>query len=201
MRFFSSLAALGRNLFQRKRVERDLAEEVDSYLALSAAAKNRAGLDVETARRAAAVELGGIEQVKEQVREARLGYFLDRRWQDLRFAWRTLRKAPVFSLTVVLVLALGIGSTALIFTIVNATLVQGPPFPESSRLFMLWGKIPQESEVSFSPKEFTAWQKPVTCRPGAPPRSIPSAHFATSDRGWKNSRVRSRNIAAPSSVI
>jgi putative ABC transport system permease protein len=79
--------------------------------------------------------------------------------QDLRFALRTLRNSPVFSLTVVLVLALGIGSTALILAIVNASLIQGPPFPESSRLFMLWGKIPQESEVSFSPKEFTAWQK------------------------------------------
>lgn len=159
MRFFFLLAALARNVFRRKHVERELAEEVDSYLELSADAKVRAGLDEAAARRAATLELGGVEQVKEEVRQIRLGHFLESRSQDLRFAVRSLRKSPVFSLTVVLVLALGIGSTALIFTIVNASLIQGPPFPEPARLFMLWGKIPQESEVSFSPKEFTAWQK------------------------------------------
>ncbi|MDQ3198147.1 MAG: ABC transporter permease [Verrucomicrobiota bacterium] len=159
MRFGSSLAAFLRNLFQRQRIERELAEEVDSYLALSADRKMRDGLDPAAARRDAATEFGGVEQVKEEVRDVRFGHFLETRLQDLRFAFRTLRKAPVFSVTVVSVLALGIGSTALMFTLVNSILIQGPPFPEASRLFMLWGKIPEESQISFSPSEFTAWQK------------------------------------------
>ena len=158
MRLFSSLAALFRNLAQKTRVERDLAEEVSSYLELSSDAKVRDGLDETAARRAAAVELGGVEQVKEEVREVRLGHFLETRFQDLRFAFRTLRKSPVFSLTVVLVLALGIGSTALMFTIVNSLLLRGPAFPEADRLYMLWQKIPQEDRTSFSVKEFSAWQ-------------------------------------------
>lgn len=159
MRFLASCSALLRNLFARKRVERDLAAEVSAYLELSAAAKMHAGLEEDAARREAALELGGVEQVKEEVREIRLGHFLETRWQDLRFGFRSLRKSPIFSLTVVLVLALGIGSTVLIFTIVNSILLEGPPFPRADRLFMLWGKIPQEAQVSFSPNEFNSWRK------------------------------------------
>lgn len=159
MQLLSSLSTLLRNILTKKRVERDLAAEVNSYLELSTDAKVRAGLDETAARRAAAVELGGIEQVKEEVREIRLGYFLETRWQDLHFAFRTLRKSPVFSFTVTLVLALGIGSTALMFTIVDALLLRGPEFPDADRLVMLWQKIPQEDRVSFSVKEFTAWEK------------------------------------------
>src|SRR5262245_43059828 len=106
MRFFSEFRALWSSLFRRKQLERDLNDELESYLALSAAAHERGGLDSIAARRAAAVELGGTEQLKENVREARLSHFLETRWQDLRFACRTLRKSPVFSLTVALVLAL-----------------------------------------------------------------------------------------------
>ena len=159
MRLFSSLAAFWRNLFQRKEVERDLAEEVSSYLELSADAKMRDGLDKIAARRAAATEFGGIEQVKEEVREARVGHFLETSLQDLRFAFRTLRRSPLFSLTVVLVLGIGIGSTALMFALVNSLLLRGPAFPGADRLYMLWQKIPQEDRASFSPNEFTAWEK------------------------------------------
>ncbi|CAN5504144.1 ABC transporter permease [soil metagenome] len=159
MRIFSSLEALFRNLAREGSVERDLAEEVDSYLALSADAKIRDGLDATAARREAATEFGGVEQVKEEVRDVRLGHFLEMRWQDLRFAFRTLRKSPIFSLTVVLVLALGIGSTVLMFTLVNSLLLRGPAFPAAGRLYLLWQQIPQEDRVSFSVREFTAWQK------------------------------------------
>ncbi len=159
MRIFSELMAFARNLLRRERVERDLDEEMKSYLALSTAAKRRSGQEEETARREAATEFGGVEQVKEEVRAARLSYFLEMRWQDLRFAFRTLRKAPVFSFTVIAVLALGIGSAALMFTIVNALLLRGPEFPEADRLYTLFQKIPTEDRVPFSVKEFAAWEK------------------------------------------
>ena len=159
MRISSSLAALVRNLTRKKRIERDLSDEVDSYLELSAAAKVRAGMEETAARRHAAVELGGIEQMKEQVRDARMGHFLETRLQDLRFGLRTLRKSPVFSITVALVLALGIGSTALIFTIVNSVLLEGPPYPQADRLYMLWQNLPQEDHVTFSAREFNEWKK------------------------------------------
>src|SRR6478672_2745411 len=155
----SRLGCFFRNLTRRRKVEHDLADELRSYVELSTDRKVTQGLNERDARREALVELGGKEQVKELVRDVRLGHFLETRMQDVRFAFRTLRKAPVFSLTVALVLALGIGSTALMFTIVNSVLLKGPPYPEANRLFLLWQNIPEEDHVSFSPREFNAWKK------------------------------------------
>ena len=159
MPFLSRIASLWRNLSRRRQVERELTDEVSSYVELATQAKMKEGLTENEARREALVEFGGVEQVKEQVREVRLGHFLETRWQDLRFGLRTLRKAPVFSLAVALVLALGIGSTALMFTIVNSVLLEGPPYPEADRLHMLWQQFPQEDHVTFSAHEFNAWKK------------------------------------------
>ncbi|HEX4640673.1 MAG TPA: ABC transporter permease, partial [Chthoniobacterales bacterium] len=152
------ISSLIRNLTRRRRVEHDLNAEMNSYVDLATQKKMKQGLNESEARRAALVELGGAEQVKELVRDVRVGHFLETRMQDVRYAFRSLRKAPVFSLTVALVLALGIGSTALMFTIVNSVLLKGPPFPEADRLVMLWQDLPQEKRVSFSAREFTAWR-------------------------------------------
>jgi hypothetical protein len=98
MPFLPRIPSFLRNLTRRRKVEQDLADEVSSYVDLSTQRKMKEGLAEPEARRAALVAFGGIEQVKEQVREVRLGRFLETRWQDLRFAFRTLRKSPVFSL-------------------------------------------------------------------------------------------------------
>ncbi len=153
------IASLFRNLTRRRNVEQDLADEVGAYVDLATDRKVKQGLGETDARRAALVDLGGAEQVKELVRDARAGHFIETRMQDVRFAFRTLRKAPVFSLTVAIVLALGIGSTALMFTIVNSVFLKGPPFPEADRLVMLWQDLPQEKLVSFSTREFTVWKE------------------------------------------
>src|SRR6476619_1838271 len=119
----SSILRLWRNLAHHGQVERDLADEVNSYLELSVQAKRKEGMTEPEARHAALVELEGTEQVKERVRETRSGYRIELFLQDLRFAFRTLRKAPTLSLTVALVLAFGIGSTTLMFAIVNSVLL------------------------------------------------------------------------------
>jgi hypothetical protein len=139
-----SIASLWRNVTRKRSVERDLADEVNSYVELLTNAHISQGMDETEARRAALIELEGAEQVKERVRESRCGYRLEVFLQDLRYAFRTLRKAPAFSVTVAVVLGLGIASTTLMFTIVNSVLLEGPPFPEAERLFTLWQRIPQE---------------------------------------------------------
>ncbi|HZE56227.1 MAG TPA: ABC transporter permease [Chthoniobacterales bacterium] len=159
MSLLSRIASLFRNLTRRRDVERDLAAEVNSYVDLATQQKVRNGVSEPEARRQALVEFGGAEQVKELVRDARLGRFFETRMQDVRYAFRSLRKAPVFSLTVAMVLGLGIGSTALMFTIVNSVLLKGPPFPEADRLVMLWQDLPQEKLVSLSTREFTIWRE------------------------------------------
>jgi predicted permease len=159
MALLPRIVSLLRNVARKSSVDRDLSEELGSYIDLLTRAKMKEGLNETEARRAAMIELGGTEQVKEQVRDICMGHFIETRLQDLRFAARTLRKSPVFSLTVALVLALGIGSTALMFTIVRSVLLKGPPFPQADRLYMLWQQIPQEDHVTFSPREFTAWKE------------------------------------------
>ena len=86
-----------RNLFFIRRVDADLDREVHSHLEMLIEEKMRAGIAAAEARRAARIELGGVEQVKEQVRDSRTGAFLDSIVQDFRFAIRQLRRSPGLS--------------------------------------------------------------------------------------------------------
>ena len=126
MRLASRLASAGRNLLRRHRVERDLDDEVRAAVEQLAEEKVRGGMDAAAARRAAAIELGGVESVKAQVREIRTGALLDSVLEDLRYAARLLRRNPLFTLTAALSLAFGIGATTTIFTIANGLLLRPP---------------------------------------------------------------------------
>ncbi len=118
------LRNLWRNLVRRGRVERDLEDELRAVQTLLVQDKIRAGLSPEDARRAAALELGSTEAIKDNVRDARAGAFLDVLGQDLRYGARLLRRNPLFTLTAVLSLAIGIGATTSIFTVANGLLLR-----------------------------------------------------------------------------
>src|SRR5262245_11232841 len=113
-----------RNLLRRDRVEQDLDDELRAALDLLIEEHRRRGLSAREARRAALIQLGGVESIKGQVREARAGAFLDTLLQDVRYAARLLVRSPLFALTAALSLAIGIGATTTIFTVVNGLLLR-----------------------------------------------------------------------------
>ena len=112
--------SLVRNLFRREKVERDLEAELNSFIAEQVLRKMAQGLSRDEAMRQARVQTGGIAQVKEQVRGARAGFWLETLWNDVRHGARGLRRSPGFATACVLTFALGIGANTAIFSMVNA---------------------------------------------------------------------------------
>jgi putative ABC transport system permease protein len=157
------LSSLWRNLFHKNRVDQECSEEIQSYLDMLTEAKIRQGLTPQEARRNALVELGGVEQVQEKVRDIRMGQFIETAWRDVRLGVRTLVHSPIFTAVTVLSLALGIGANTAIFSVVNGLLLRPLSYPESERLVDVWHTPPRQSfpgldRFSVSPANYLDWK-------------------------------------------
>ena len=155
----SRITSYWRNAFGRQRSDCDLDAEVRSFFKSLAEEKMRQGLSLEEARRAARLELGGIEQVKEEVRDVRAGAWLDTLLQDLRYGARTLRKNPGFAAIALLTLALGIGANTAIFSVVQGVLLSPLPYNQPNRLVVIMESNPRYAHVWVSYPNFQDWQR------------------------------------------
>ena len=139
---FGRLRHLWRNLVHRRRVDRDLDDELTAVFESAVAERVRAGLDPVEARRLTNLELGRVDAIVSQVRQQRAGAGIDSVSQDVTFGLRMLRRQPLFTATAVLSLGLGIGSSTTIFSLVNALLLRDLRVSDPGSLVELWRTTP-----------------------------------------------------------
>src|SRR5688500_12087740 len=155
MSTLTQLRALWRNVFTKRRAERELDEELQSYAALPAEEKRRAGASMGDARRLALAELGGVERVKDDVRDVRSGALVETMLQDVRYAARALVRRPSFAVVAVSALALGIGATTAIFSVVNGVLLRPLPYADPNGLVVLL----HSSSDPVAPANYLDWKR------------------------------------------
>ena len=173
------------SLFERRRIDRELDEEIAAFAQASAADKQRAGMSPEAAARAARIEIGSVASVKHKIWLSRWESIPDNLFQDLRFACRQLLRSPGFSIVAVLSLTLGIGANTAIFTLLNAILLRPLPV-QSPRELLLFGdgqaqgstnSIPDGSTKLFSYSFFHDFRQKDTSFSGI--AAVDSSQFAT----------------------
>jgi predicted permease len=162
MTVWHRLVSVVRRLLHRDRAERDMADELETFVDMAAADGMRDGASPDDARRAALIHLGGMEQAKERVRSARRGVWLDEMGRDLRYGLLQVRRNPGFSTVAILTLALGVGVNTAMFSAVDAVLIRPLPFADADRLVMVWDDMtPSDGESKFftTPPEWRAWRR------------------------------------------
>jgi putative ABC transport system permease protein len=148
-----------RALFRRKSMEEELDQELRAHFEHQVEKHVGSGLPREEATRRARVEFGGLDQVKEECRDARGVNFIETTLQDVRYGVRMLAKNPGFTAVAVITLALGIGTNTTIFSVVRRPM----RYNDADRLLMVWETRPDGSRSAVSAPTYLDWHDQNTC--------------------------------------
>lgn len=150
-------------LLRARRLERELDSEVEAHLEMAERDARNAGLSAEEARWASRRRFGGIEQMKELHRDRRSVHWIETGVRDFRIAARTLGRAPGFVAVTVLTLALGIGATAAVFSLIQGVLLTPPPYRDAEQLVLIPSARTdgqqQESPRPWAAAQWLEWQR------------------------------------------
>ena len=138
MSLLASLRLVCGRYLRRRDSERELEEELLCHIERRTEHLERSGVSHREALRQACVEFGGRERVKEECREALPGRLLDAAWQDVRFSVRTLTKQPGFALVAIATIAIGMGMSTIMLSIVHGVLLRPLPYPNAERLYAIY---------------------------------------------------------------
>jgi putative ABC transport system permease protein len=145
-----SLANRIANLFRRAKVDDEIDAELRSHIAMRIEDNLAAGMSAQQAHRDALLRFGNRSAVREQTTEADSALYLESLFGDLRYAIRQLRRNPAFALTSILVLSIGIGACTAIFSAIKPILLDPLPYPDASRIAMLWERAADGSPAHVS---------------------------------------------------
>src|SRR5438045_2962429 len=154
--WFMRLAAIGR----RGRRDRDLDDELAFHAGELARENERRGLDPDAARAAAMRELGGVDRTRQAWRDQRSWLPLEEFLQDVRYGWRVLRRSRGLTALAAMMLALAVGATTSLFTVVDAVLVAPLPYPNADQLVVVFEDFitVHAPNVSVTSGNFLEWQ-------------------------------------------
>src|SRR5579863_6577447 len=127
--------------FRKSKLDAQLDSELRFHVEQQTAQNIAAGITPDEARRGALAQFGGLEYIKEETRDARGTRFIESLFQDMRYGVRMLLKNRGVTLLAICALALGIGANAAIFSVADALLLRPEPFPNLSRLALMYNKV------------------------------------------------------------
>jgi predicted permease len=147
--------------FMSRKRSVDLDDELQFHLDQSTQTNIAAGMTPEEARRQAGIAFGGVERTREQCYEQRPGWLLEALFQDVRYALRWLRRNPVFTFAVIATLALGIGATTAVFSVMDSLLLRPLPYQNSERIVRIWNTFSPRgmTEIPLSEPEFLEYRQ------------------------------------------
>jgi putative ABC transport system permease protein len=161
MRMLRRVSAFVRGIARRREIATELDEELQFHIEQAAEEHARRGVQPDEARRLALAELGGVTAITESVRDVRT-LRLELVWRDVREAARSLRNSPTFSMVALAVLALSIGATTAIFTVVDAVVLRPLPFDDPEGLVVVGERHKQEDAAALhrtTPQTFLDWRE------------------------------------------